>query len=185
MAPAPAFANRSRRPPLEADLDALVDHIVGHHHAYVRDRVPVLTTWLEKLAACHGARHPELSTIRDTFLKLGADLMAHLAKEEHLLFPFIRELAAAAREGQPPPRSPFGTILNPVRVMQQDHRAVCILTDRLRALTNGYQPPGDACRTYHVCFSALAEFDANLTRHVHLEDHVLFPRALDLEMTLT
>lgn len=171
--------------PLDAGLDALVDHIVAHHHAYVRAQVPAITAWLDKLVSHHGGRHPELKEIRDTFLALGADLTAHMAKEEHILFPAITDLAVAARTGRPLPRSPFGTLLNPVRVMNQDHRAVCHLVERLRTLTGGYQPPGDGCRTYHLCFAELAGFDADLSRHVHIEDHVLFPRALELELALT
>ena len=171
--------------PLDGGLDALVEHIVEHHHAYVRAQVPVITAWLDKLVSRHGGRHPELKEIRDTFLALGADLTAHMAKEEHLLFPFITDLAVAARAGRPLPRSPFGTLLNPVRVMNQDHRAVCDFIERLRTLTGGYQPPADGCRTYQLCFAELAGFDADLSRHVHIEDHVLFPRALELELALT
>lgn len=171
--------------PPDAGLDALVAHIVEHHHAYVRAQIPVITTWLDTLVSCHGRRHPELTEIRDTFLGLGADLLAHMAKEEHLLFPFITDLAVAARAGRPLPRSPFGTLLNPVRVMNQDHRSVCDLIERLSALTGGYQPPADGCRTYHLCFAELAGFDADLSRHLHVEDHVLFPLALDLEVALT
>lgn len=171
--------------PLDAGLDTLVDHIVEHHHGYVRAQIPVITAWLDKLVSRHGGRHPELKEIRDTFLALGADLTAHMAKEEHILFPFITDLAVAARAGRPLPRSPFGTLLNPVRVMNQDHRAVCDLVERLRTLSGGYQPPADGCRTYHLCFAELAGFDADLSRHVHIEDHVLFPRALDLELALT
>jgi len=171
--------------PLDAGLDTLVDHIVRHHHVYVRAQVPVITAWLDKLMSRHGGRHPELKDIRDTFLALAADLTAHMAKEEHILFPFITDLAIAARAGGPLPRGPFGTILNPIRVMNQDHRGVRDLVERLRTLTGGYQPPEDGCRTYHLCFAELAGFDADLSRHVHIEDHVLFPRALDLEVALT
>ncbi len=171
--------------PQDAGLEALVAHIVEHHHAYVRAQIPLITAWLDTLVSRHGGRHPELTEIRATFLRLGADLLAHMAKEEHILFSFITDLAVAARAGQPLPRSPFGTLLNPVRVMNQDHRAVCDLIERLSALTGGYQPPADGCRTYHLCFAELAGFNADFGRHVHLEDHVLFPRALELERTLT
>lgn len=171
--------------PESADLDVLVQYIVSRHHAYVRDQTPGITVWLDKLVARHGGRHPELVAIRDTFLGLAADLKAHIAKEENVLFPFIVDLAAAAREGRRLPRSPFGTMLHPVRVMNRDHRAACELADRLRELTNHYQAPAEGCRTYQLCFAELARFDADLSRHIHLEDRVLFPRALELEAACT
>jgi regulator of cell morphogenesis and NO signaling len=171
--------------PVHADLDVLIAYIVSRHHAYVRNHVPVITAWITTLTTRHGARHPELEEIQRTFQALSADLLAHMAKEEHVLFPFVADLAVAARAGRPLPRGPFGTIFNPIRVMTQDHRAACGLIERLRALSGQYQPPADGCRTYPLCFAELARFDADLGRHIHLEDHVLFPRALDLERALT
>jgi regulator of cell morphogenesis and NO signaling len=171
--------------PESADLDVLVRHIVTRHHAYLREQTPAITAWLDKLVARHGGRHPELRIVRDIFLGLAADLRAHMAKEENVLFPFIVELATAAREGRRLPQSPFGTILHPVRVMNRDHLAACELTAQLRQQTHHYQPPAEGCRTYQLCFAELARFDADLSRHIHLEDHVLFPRALELETAFT
>ncbi len=167
------------------DLDALVAHVVTRHHAYVRETIPALTAWLEKLVGHHGARHTALGDVQKTFLALADDLLTHMAKEENVLFPFIRAMAVAARQGEGLPPSPFGTILHPVKVMNRDHRVAGELLERLRRLTDGYVPPADACRTYQLCVAELARFDADLRRHVHLEDHVLFPRALTLEAALT
>ena len=169
----------------ELDLDLLVEHVVTRHHVYVRETIPDLTAWLETLVDHHGARQPALADVQKTFLALANDLLAHMAKEENVLFPFVRALAVAARKGEGLPPGPFGTILHPIRVMNRDHRVAGDLLERLHRLTDGYVPPADACETYRLCFTELARFDADLRRHIHLEDRVLFPRALTLEAALT
>jgi regulator of cell morphogenesis and NO signaling len=176
--------NTDRLPAEWKDLDALTRHIVATHHRYVRDTTPVIAAWLDKLVARHGAGHPELAEVRAVFLELGDELMTHMAKEEHILFPFIEDLAAAHRAGARLPNGPFGTVLHPVRVMEEDHRLAGELIGRLRVLTRDHQPPEDACTTYRACYAELAAFEADLHRHIHLENNVLFPGALDLEQRL-
>jgi regulator of cell morphogenesis and NO signaling len=166
------------------DLAALANYIVDRHHRYVRETIPAISAWLEKLAARHGTRHPELAGIQLAFGELAGELLNHMSKEEHLLFPYIAELAAAARSGGFLPPSPFGTILNPIRVMEEDHREAGDHMTRIRLWSQGYAPPADACRTYRLCYEALAQFEADLHEHVHLENHVLFPRAVALEGAL-
>lgn len=166
-------------------LDALTRHIVERHHEYVRRVTPTIEAWLDKLATRHGGRHPELLQVRETFSQLSSELMTHMTKEENLLFPFIDELAAARRAGAQLPASAFGTVLHPVRVMEADHRAAGDLLARLRALTSGYAVPDDACTTYRLCYAELERYEADLHRHVHLENNVLFPQALELERELT
>jgi regulator of cell morphogenesis and NO signaling len=167
-----------------ADLTEIVHQIVTRHHRYVREMTPVITAWLEKLTGRHGTRHPELHQVRATFLALADEMDAHMQKEETMLFPFIEGLDGAAKQQKPAPPSPFGTLLNPIRVMESDHREAGDALSRLRALTNGYVPPDDACTTYRLCYRELAAFEADLHRHVHLENHVLFPRAIALEGTM-
>jgi regulator of cell morphogenesis and NO signaling len=174
-----------RHPDEWNDLGVLTRHIVETHHRYVRDTTPVVSAWLDKLTRKHGAMHPELEMIRETFGRLGDELAAHMTKEENILFPFIDDLAHASRTGGRPPRSPFGTLLNPVRVMETDHELAGQLLDDLRRLTGGFTPPRDGCETYRLCFRELERFSADLHRHVHLENNVLFPRALDLEEGLS
>jgi regulator of cell morphogenesis and NO signaling len=166
------------------ELDALTRHIVDRHHRYVREITPTVQVWLNKLVARHGAQHPELAQVNATFAELASELAAHMTKEENLLFPVIDDLAAAKRAGAHLPKSPFGTVLNPVRVMEADHQAAGSLLARLRALTQGFTPPDDACTTYRMCYTELERFENDLHRHVHLENNVLFPRALDLEQQL-
>lgn len=166
------------------DLDTLSRHIVDRHHKYVREMIPAIESWLAKLVARHGARHPELRQVWETFSELARELSSHMAKEETLLFPAIEELAAARRAGASAPASPFGTMLHPVRAMEDEHRTAGEQLARLRALTGNYMPPPDACTTYRLCYGELQRFQADLIQHVHMENNVLFPRALELERQL-
>jgi regulator of cell morphogenesis and NO signaling len=172
------------RPVSEADLDEITRQIVVRHHRYVRETSPAIAGWLETLITRHGARHPELAQVRQVFGDLQDELLAHMVKEENVLFPFIDELARASREGVRPARGPFGTIVNPIRVMESDHALAGELLTQLRTLTNGYQVPADGCATYRLCFLELARFERDLHEHVHLENNVLFPRAAELENQL-
>lgn len=162
------------------DLALLVDHIVQRHHRYVRDTQPVIAAWLDKLVDRHGDRHPELAALRATFATVAADFDAHMNKEEQILFPHIVALARHTA-GDPPVSSPFGSLQNPIRAMEHEHLEAGDAVERMRALTSGFTPPDDACTTYRLCYRELARFEADLHRHVHLENHLLFPRAVRLE----
>lgn len=174
----------ARLPEAWDELDALTGHIVTHHHTYVRSSVPALQQMLDKLVSVHGERHPELAELRSAFRALGDDLLQHLMKEEQLLFPAVDQMARQ-RRGLPGPGPMFATVLHPVRVMEDDHQEAGALIERIRQLTGGhYEPPADACTTYRACFAELRRFEEDLHRHIHLENNVLFPRALDLERSL-
>jgi regulator of cell morphogenesis and NO signaling len=160
-------------------LDRLIDHIETKHHTYVRSAISTIGRYLAKLVEVHGARHPELARIAAAFDQLGAELLQHMMKEEYVLFPYVRELAEREGCGRIP--SPFGSVENPIRMMEREHREAGDELRLIRELTNGYAPPPDGCTTYRVCFAELAEFEADLHRHVHLENNVLFPKALELE----
>ena len=166
------------------DLDQLTRYIVDHHHTYVTSSIPSINNSLNRIAEKHGERHPELLQLRATFRALGEELLVHLLKEENLLFPAIDEMARRQRgieNGAPM----FATVLHPVRVMEDDHQEAGELIERVRTLTGGhYTPPDDACTTYTACFAELARFEQDLHRHIHLENNVLFPRALELERTV-
>ncbi len=169
----------------ELDLPSLTRHVVSRHHGYVREATPQLRAWLAKLVNRHGARHRELEEVRDVFDALSNGLESHMLKEESVLFPFIEAMAEAASAGMSLPPGPFGTILNPIRAMKAEHREAGEQVERLRRLTSVYQPPADACMTYRLCYGELARFEGDLHRHVHLENHVLFSRALALETTFS
>ena len=158
----------------------LVEHIVDVHHGYVRAALPTITRFLAKLVEVHGARHPELAEVRIAFARLARDLEQHMIKEEQVLFPYICELAAQDESCVHRP-SPFGTVENPILMMEREHRAAADDLRMIRELTDNYTAPADGCTTYAVCLAELARFEADLHRHVHLENNVLFPAALALE----
>lgn len=155
----------------------LVDHIVRTHHDYVRAAMPRIGGYLAKLVSVHGARHPELAQVAAEFGLLGRDLLQHMQKEEQVLFPYVRELEGPVRPGP----SPFGTVENPIRMMEREHEEAGTQLREIRRLTGDYAPPADGCATYRVCLEELAHFERDLHRHVHLENNVLFPRAVQLE----
>ncbi len=161
-----------------APLAALTTHIVTRHHQYVRGETPRINTWLDKVVAAHGARHPEVSAIRGHFQALSAELAAHMAKEELILFPAIAQLP----EGGPAARGICGHGLGaPIRQMMLEHDDAGRELDAMRAASGNYAPPQDACTTFRVLYTALAAFEADLHQHVHLENNILFPRTLEAE----
>jgi regulator of cell morphogenesis and NO signaling len=173
-------------PPAEwQDLDVLTKYIVSHHHRYVQEAIPAITKWLDKLVSVHGSRHPSLADTRRTFAEISDEMTSHMAKEENILFPFINDLATAGRNGGHLPMGPFGTIVNPVRMMESDHQLVGDLAAALRRFTGDYMPPDDACTTFRLCYAELARFEADLHRHIHVENNILFPRAIELEAKLS
>ncbi|MGE5246181.1 MAG: iron-sulfur cluster repair di-iron protein [Betaproteobacteria bacterium] len=159
----------------------LVDHVVKRHHGYVRRVAPALTQYLDKLVQVHGQRHPELARVGAEFAVVRQELEQHMMKEEQVLFPYVCRMADLRAEGRPLPPSPFGTVQNPIRMMEREHRDAADEMRLIRELTNGYAVPADGCTTYKVCFSELQEFERDLHRHVHLENNVLFPKAVALE----
>lgn len=165
----------------ERDCAALVDHIINRHHAYVRRSIPVVQQHLTKVVTAHGARHPELAEVQAQFSTVATELMQHMVKEETVLFPYIYALAAAVEHKAPPPPDMFGTVQNPIRMMEIEHQEAGDGVSALRELTRGYEPPDDACDTYRMVLRELAAFEQDLHEHVHLENNVLFPKAIELE----
>lgn len=162
-------------------VDRLIDHIVVVHHDYVRGAIPTIGRYLAKLVEVHGSRHPELLRIAEHFDDISRELGQHMMKEEQVLFPFIRDLAENAKEACGGLMSPFGTVQNPIRMMEHEHRDAADEMEGIRQLSHNYTPPDDGCATYRVCMGELERFERDLHRHVHLENNVLFPRAIALE----
>ncbi len=165
-------------------LARLAEHIEQVHHHYVEQRVQVLQQYLEKLCKVHGERHPELFEIRDEFNGCAAAMAVHMKKEELVLFPFIKQLEKALREGGAPPLPHFGTVNNPVQMMMEDHDAEGKRFRHIKQLSWGYANPPDGCVTYSTAMRMLQEFEADLHKHIHLENNILFPRAVALERDL-
>lgn len=166
------------------DPDILCDHIVETHHAYVSRMIPVLFTHTKKIAAVHGENHPELLRIAEHFEAVAIELTQHMQKEEQLLFPFIKQLQAAKRSGHTAAAAPFGSVQNPIRMMEAEHQNAGDELYAIRALSNGYAVPEDGCTTYRITFQELKEFENDLHQHVHLENNILFPKALALEQEM-
>jgi regulator of cell morphogenesis and NO signaling len=162
----------------------LILHIITTHHAYVRRMVPVLFAHTQKVATVHGANHPEVVEIARRFALVGADLQSHMSKEEQVLFPYIGTLAEASHGTGPFPRPSFGTAQNPIRMMEAEHQAAGDELYEIRRLSKTYAPPADACTTFKVTYQELQEFERDLHEHVHLENNILFPRAIALEEEL-
>lgn len=179
---------RSAKPtddPQNWTLTRLADHIEHVHHGYVNARVPVLLQYLEKLCKVHGDRHPELFEIHGEFVGCAQAMAMHMKKEELVLFPFIKQMERAVSAGTPIPEPHFGTVNNPVNMMREDHDAEGERFRRIAELSNGYTNPPDGCMTYRTAFAMLQEFEQDLHRHIHLENNILFPKAIAMEQTRT
>jgi len=158
----------------------LIDFIVSTHHAYVRASMPSILRHLAKLSDVHGTRHPELMRVEAYFELLRIDLDQHMLKEEQVLFPYVRDLAESAGACGVT-RSPFGTVANPIRMMEREHQEAGDALRIIRELTLGYTAPADGCATYEIAMGELLQFERDLHRHVHLENNVLFPAAVRIE----
>lgn len=162
-------------------LDLLADYIEKKHHRYIEKAVPVLKEYLDKICDVHGDNHPELFKVREEFLSSASNLAAHMQKEEMILFPSIRKMVAAEDNMETYVRPGFGTVMNPIQMMMQEHDAEGERFRTIVSLTNNYTTPEDACRTYQVTFSLLKEFESDLHKHIHLENNILFPKSVELE----
>lgn len=162
-------------------LDLLADYVEKTHHRYVEEKTPVLQAFLDKLCKVHGDRHPELFEIRELFDESAKDLAAHMKKEELILFPFVRNMIKAQQTGEALRQPHFGTVENPVNMMQHEHTVEGERFEKIATLTDGYTPPADACNTYKVAFAMLQDFENDLHTHIHLENNILFPKSIRLE----
>ncbi len=162
-------------------LGELTDYIIKRHHAYVRASIPVLEKNLEKICRVHGEHHTELLKIRELFISSGGELAMHMQKEELMLFPFIRRLEKAKKENTPLPSSPFGSVENPIGMMMAEHQVEGDRFHEIVKLSGNYQLPEDACSTYDVTYKQLKDFEDDLHHHIHLENNILFPKAIELE----
>lgn len=162
-------------------LGGLLTHIVNTHHAYVRRELPRLAELAQKVVKRHGETKPELPEIQKRLEQIAEELTAHLAKEEVVLFPYIAKLEKSIEGGLPKPQGCFGTISNPIAMMTQEHEAAGVLLAEIRRLSNGFTPPVGACPTFLAFYLGLFEFEQDLHQHIHLENNILFPKAIEME----
>lgn len=165
-------------------LDFLADFILNTHHSYVKKTLPDIKAYAEKVRKVHGDRHPELIRIYQLVEEVYAELMSHMIKEEKVLFPYVKELVAAKAGIKPLLAAHFGSVKAPINMMEMEHEIVGKNLDEIRILSNNYQLPEDACASYSLLYRMLEEFEDDLHLHIHLENNILFPKALEIEKLL-
>jgi regulator of cell morphogenesis and NO signaling len=163
-----------------APLSDLVDHIVTTHHAYLQSELPRLEAMAARVAEKHADKHPYALDVQQVFLSLKDELLSHMRKEEMILFPWIQRTEAARAGAAAAPASCFGSVANPISVMEAEHEFAGQALLELRRLTSDYTPPEDACNGFRGLLHGLTELEADLHLHIHLENNILFPRALAL-----
>jgi len=162
-------------------LAELIAHIERTHHVYTCQEIARLGPLFEKVCSVHGKNHPELFRLRGIFDALAGELTTHLMKEERVLFPCIVRMEESVVAGEPVLPPPFGSVRNPVAMMMNEHDGAGSALRDMRQLSGGYAPPSDACISYQTLYQALAGLEADLHRHIHLENNILFPRAIEME----
>jgi regulator of cell morphogenesis and NO signaling len=158
-------------------LTQLITHIVDTHHVFTKSEMSRLRALVTKVIGAHGANHPELLTVGELFQRLCADLEPHMFKEEQVLFPYIIRMEKA----ETVLLAPFGTVKNPIRMMMMEHDTAGDILRKLRAVTSDYRVPSDGCISYQTLYQALQGLEKDLHQHIHLENNVLFPKAVELE----
>jgi regulator of cell morphogenesis and NO signaling len=164
-----------------APLADLTLHIREKHHRYVREAITRVGNLLNKVKAKHEENHPEISEIQRLFTEVGKEMIMHMQKEEQILFPYIDALEKARKVNGTLEPPFFQTVRNPIHAMMKEHDAAGELVRQIRQASCEYVPPGDACTSYGALYQDLREFEADLHQHVHLENNILFPRAVEME----
>jgi regulator of cell morphogenesis and NO signaling len=165
--------------PASMSLTELADHIEQTHHEYVKRELPVLLEQAHRLVAAHGERDPRHAEAAATVATLHDEMFSHMAKEEQILFPIVRQIDRGDAGG-----NHCGTVANPIRVMELEHEHAGEAIHHLRRLTCGFTPDADSCETHQAFLAGLARFERDLHEHVHKENNILFPRALAREAGL-
>ena len=181
-----AIEAASRKPVAKArdwgkeTLADLTDHIVAKHHTYCKSELVLLSGLAIKVTKRHGGRDPELSIIQAKFAQLTEKLTEHLANEEVFVFPMIVKLE---RDKTAEPCEYHAVVNEPLALLMQDHDDAGTLMAEIRSLSRNFIPPGYACATFRAFYEGLKEFEQDLHQHVHLENNILFPRAMKLGAT--
>jgi regulator of cell morphogenesis and NO signaling len=165
----------------EWSLPFLADYIVNNHHAFVQQSIPEITGLLQKVENAHGESHPHLLQLTEYFKDLAQDMITHMMKEEMILFPAIKDVANFVENGKDMPNLPFPTVRMPIAMMEDDHSHAGELLMKIRKLSNNFTPPSGACNSFRILYSLLEDFEDDLHQHIHLENNILFPKAIELE----
>ncbi len=164
-------------------LDFLADYIVNTHHSYVKKTLPDLVQYSAKVTKVHGGGHPELSRINELVEEINAEMSSHMIKEEKVLFPYIKEMARAVEADKAVPVAGFGSVQSPINMMEMEHDIVGRNLEEIRKLANDYTLPADGCASYDLLYKMMVEFEGDLFIHIHLENNILFPKAIEMEKT--
>jgi len=163
----------------------LVDYIINNHHHFVRTKLPEIKSYAKKVAKVHGKSYPVLEDMLGTFMVLKDEMLSHLDAEEKILFPYIKKMQDSILEGGKIAEGvATGTAAQAIDMMEEEHDEAGKLMERLEVMSEGFTPPEDACTTFRVYFQNLEAFQDDLHKHVHLENNILFPKALELEKQL-
>ncbi len=165
----------------EVPLGGLIDHILDKHHIYTKDEISHLTPLMSKVASRHGDHYTYLYELKELFNAVCEDLEPHMLKEEMVLFPYIRGLEHQYLNHLSPAYPPFGAVRHPINMMTVEHEEVGELLTKMRAITSDYSLPDGACPSFSALYHRLADFERDIHQHIHLENNILFPRAVELE----
>jgi regulator of cell morphogenesis and NO signaling len=166
------------------DADFLADYIYNQHHKYYYAQEPTITGLMEKVAEHHGTNHPVLHEVQSLYKTLIQELNTHFMKEERVLFPFIKAVMEAKKTGNTESLQMQPSLTAPIQMMESDHEAAGDILEQIRKLTDNYMPPADACNSYQFLFKKLKELDEDLQQHIHLENNILFPKAIAEDKSL-
>ncbi|MEP7077022.1 MAG: iron-sulfur cluster repair di-iron protein [Acidobacteriota bacterium] len=162
-------------------LKELIEYILDKHHLYTHQEIAMLPALMKKVANRHGDSHPELFKMEKLFAALCKDLTSHMYKEERVLFPYIVELEAHVMDESPLTEPHFGTVNNPMRMLKMEHEDAGAILEKLRSMSKDYELPEGACTSFRTLYSRLEEFERDLHQHIHLENNILFPTAIEIE----
>lgn len=166
------------------NIGFLADYIENTHHQFVKKAIPQILPLAAKVAEVHGDNHVEVIRIHVLFQDLADELLSHLQKEEMILFPYIKKLVAEDAAGKCSDPSCFGSIGSPIAVMESEHENAGEILKEMFRISDGYTAPEDACNTFRVLYGKLKEFEDDLHRHIHLENNILFPKAIEMEQAV-
>ncbi len=163
------------------DIDFLSDYIINTHHKYVLEAIELVIQYSDKVAKVHGHHYTEVVEINQLFHELAQELQSHMQKEEMVLFPYIKQMAEAKKTGAELEMPHFGTIQNPINMMHHEHDGAGDILKKIAELSNDFTPPQEACNTFRALYAKLEEFQNDLFQHIHLENNILFPKAIEME----
>lgn len=166
------------------NLDFLIDHILNVHHTYVEESIPLILQYSNRVAEVHGHHYSEVIVINKLFTEVADELSSHMKKEEQVLFPYIKTLLMLKSEKTPLSIPPFGSITNPIAMMESEHESAGDIFKEIARLSNNFTLPEDACNTFRALYAALDEFEQDLHQHIHLENNILHPKAKKLEQEI-